>query len=115
MGKGPRVGSGRSSEPAGGTGQTGEKVGSGERAPTGGDGKRGAQQGEATIVHNTGVLGYQRAEPNAARIGGTTVFQERARRPLNPKPHRPGIRVAERGSMSAVVWLARTPKTLLNK
>ena len=56
LGKGPGVGSGRSSEPAGGTGQTGKGVG--ERAPTGGDhGQGGAQQRERDY-HSTdcGVL-----------------------------------------------------------
>ena len=46
LGKGPGVGSGRSSEPARGTGQTGKRVG--ERAPTGKDhGQWGAQQRES--------------------------------------------------------------------
>ena len=70
MGKGPEIGPGRSSEPAGGTGQTGKRAG--ERAPTGGARARGCTATKESVSQHRkrGVVGRKKSKSTPGRPGG---------------------------------------------
>ena len=82
------------------------------RVQGGGARTRGAQQRERVIaVQKAGYCGAQEVGINAGQTGGTTtIFLGRRvnTSAIKPKPHRPGSRIAERGSMSEALCPGRS-------
>ena len=106
LGKGPGVGSGRSSEPAGGTGQTGKKGGR-KGAYRGGPRTRGctATRERLSQYRLRGIAGRKKSESTPGRPGGQQQFSFVACLPVDQHGRVCGVGRHECGDRDRIVPL----------